>query len=41
MRAAVKIFVKNYLKAIRDFLPICGISQYAIFLSKEEESINF
>ena len=34
MRAAGKIFVKTYLKAIRDFFfPICGISQYVIFLS--------
>ena len=35
MHAAVKIFVKTYLKAIRDtiFVPICGISQYVIFLS--------
>ena len=34
MHAAGKIFVKTYLKAIRDtFFPICGISQYVIFLS--------
>ena len=35
MHAAVKIFVKTYLKAVRDtiFVPICGISQYVIFLS--------
>ena len=31
---AGKTFVKTYLKAIRDtFIPICGISQYVIFLS--------
>ena len=28
-----KIFVKTYLKAIRDFFPIYGISQYVTFLS--------
>ena len=34
MYAAGKIFVKTYLKVIRDtFFPICGISQYVIFLS--------
>ena len=35
MHAAGKIFVKTYLKAIRDriFSPICGIYQYVIFLS--------
>ena len=34
MHAAGNIFVKTYLKAIRDtFFPICGISQYVIFLS--------
>ena len=34
MHAAGKVFVKTYLKAIRDtFFPICGISQYVIFLS--------
>ena len=33
MHAAGKIFVKTYLKAIRDFFPICEISQYVIFLS--------
>ena len=37
MHAAGKIFVKTYLKAIRDtFLPICGIYQYVIFLSYRE-----
>ena len=33
MHAAGKIFVKTYLKAIRDFFPICEISHYVIFLS--------
>ena len=35
MHAAGKIFVTTYLKAIRVtfFFPICGISQYVIFLS--------
>ena len=34
MYAAGKILVKTYLKVIRDtFFPICGISQYVIFLS--------
>ena len=34
MHAADKMFVKTYLKAIRDtFFPICGITQYVIFLS--------
>ena len=34
MHVAGKTFVKTYLKAIRDtFFPICGISQYVIFLS--------
>ena len=35
MHAAGKIFVKTYLKAIRDtfFFTKCGISQYVIFLS--------
>ena len=34
MHAAGKIFVKTYVKAIRDtFFPICGISQYVVFLS--------
>ena len=33
MHAADKMFVKTYLKAIRDnFFPICGITQYVIFL---------
>ena len=33
MHAAGKMFVKTYLKAIRDtFFPKCGISQYMIFL---------
>ena len=33
MHAAGKIFVKTYLKAIRNFFPIYEISQYVIFLS--------
>ena len=33
MHPAGKSFVKNYLKAIRDFFPICRISKYVIFLS--------
>ena len=33
MHTAGKIFVKTYLKAIRDFFPICEISHYVIFLS--------
>ena len=34
MHAADKVFVKTYLKAIRDtFFLICGIFQYVIFLS--------
>ena len=35
MNATGKIFVKTCLKAIRNtfFVPICGISQYVIFLS--------
>ena len=34
MHAAGKVFLKTYLKAIRDtFFPICGISQYVIFSS--------
>ena len=33
MHAGGKIFVKNYLKAIRDFFPICEIFQYVRFLS--------
>ena len=33
MHAAGKIFVKTYLKAIRDFFPISEISHYVIFLS--------
>ena len=35
MHAAGKMFLKTYLKAIRDtfFSPQCGISQYVIFLS--------
>ena len=40
MHAAGKIFVKtylkSYLKAIADFLPICGVSQYVIFLSNRK-----
>ena len=34
MDTAGKIYFKTYLKAIKiPFLPICGISQYVIFLS--------
>ena len=33
MHGAGKIFFKTYLKAIRDFFPICEISYYVIFLS--------
>ena len=33
MRAPGKIFVKTYLKAVRNFFLICEISQYVIFLS--------
>ena len=39
MHTAGKIFVKTYLKAIRDrylFLPICRIFQYVIFLSNRK-----
>ena len=32
MHAGGKIFVKTYLKAIRDFFPICEIFQYVRFL---------
>ena len=42
MYAAGKIFVKTYLKVIRDtFFPICGISQYVIFLSNRREKFRF
>ena len=41
MHAAGKIFVKTYLKAIIDtFFPICGISQYLIFLSNRREKFE-
>ena len=40
MHAAGKIFVKTYLKAIRDFFPICGISQYVIFLSNRRGKLK-
>ena len=41
MYAAGKIFVKTYLKVIRDtFFPICGISQYVIFLSNRREKFR-
>ena len=33
MHTAGKIFVKTYLKVIRDFFPTCETSQYVIFLS--------
>ena len=33
MRPSGNNFIKTYQKAIRDFFPICGISQYGIFLS--------
>ena len=33
MHGAGKKFFKTYLKAIRDFFPICEISYYVIFLS--------
>ena len=33
MHASGKISVKTYRKAIRNFFPICEISQYVIFLS--------
>ena len=33
MHAGGKIFLKTYLKAIRDFFPICEIFQYVRFLS--------
>ena len=36
MHAAGKIFVKTYLKAVRDFFPICEISYYVIFLSNRK-----
>ena len=32
MHPASKIFFKTYLKATRDFFPICEISQYVIFV---------
>ena len=40
MHAAGKIF-KTFLKAIRDFFPICGISQYVIFLSNRRGTFKF
>ena len=40
MHAVGKIFVKTYLKAIRDFFPICGISQYVIFLSNRRGKLK-
>ena len=41
MHAAGKTFVKTYLKVIRDtFFPICGISQYVIFLSNRREKFK-
>ena len=42
MHAAGKIFVTTYLKAIRVtfFFPICGISQYVIFLSNRREKFR-
>ena len=33
MHAVANFFIKTYPKAIRDFFPIWGISQFVIFLS--------
>ena len=35
-----KVFVKTYLKALRDFFPIYGISQYVIFLSNRRRKFK-
>ena len=40
MHAAGKIFVKTYLKAVRDFFPICEISYYVIFLSNRRRKLK-
>ena len=42
MHASGKMFVKTYLKAIRDtfFSAICGISQYVIFLSNRKGKLK-
>ena len=40
MHAAVKIFVKTYVKSIRDLFPKCEISQYVIFSSNRRRKFK-
>ena len=40
MRPSGNNFIKTYQKAIRDFFPICGISQYGIFLYDRREKFK-
>ena len=40
MHAAGKIFVKTYVKSIRDLFPKCEISQYVIFSSNRRRKFK-